>query len=171
MLSLRNFDIKFVKGIGPARADILASELGIRTAYDLLRHYPTSYIDRSKVYKVHDLRTGSFGDATMVQVHGRFVSFNTLGEGAKMRLVGLFSDGTATMECVWFKGCREVRKRLRAGQEYMLFGRPGIFNGMPQMAHPEVDEPNSREASRSVRPVYPLTERLRQKNITGRVLQ
>lgn len=170
MLSLRRFDIKYVKGIGPSRAQLLASELGINTAYDLLRHFPTAYIDKSKIYRVRDLIGGAVGDATMVQLKGRFISFNTLGEGAKLRLVGLFTDGTATMECVWFKGGREVRKRIRVGQEYVLFGRPGEFNGMPQMAHPEVDEVNSTAAAERIRPVYPLTERLRQKNITGRVL-
>lgn len=170
MLATRRYDIKYVKGIGPQRAQLLASELGIHSVYDLLRHYPTSYIDRSTTRSLRSLYDAAAVDVAMVLVRGRFVSFNVLGEGAKMRLVGLFSDGTATMEVVWFKGWREMRKRLRAGEEYILFGKPGRFNNILQMAHPEVDSPDSITAGETVRPVYPLTEKLRQRNITGRVI-
>ena len=106
----------------------------------------------------------------MVLVKGKFVSFNVLGEGAKMRLIGLFSDGTATMEVVWFKGWRDMRKRLRTGEEYQLFGKPGLFNNTLQMAHPEVDSTSDTGTVETVRAVYPLTEKLRQRNITSRTL-
>lgn len=170
MLATRRYDIKYVKGIGPQRAQLLASELGIHSVYDLLRHYPISYIDRSITRSLRSLYDALEVDVAMVLVRGRFVSFNILGEGAKMRLIGLFSDGTAKMEVVWFKGWREIRKRLRAGEEYILFGKPGRFNNILQMAHPEVDTPDSIIAGETVRPVYPLTEKLRQRNITGRVI-
>lgn len=173
MLSLRRYDIKYIKGIGPARASLLASELGLHTAYDLLHHFPTNYIDRTKIYSIRSLREAAARgetDFVTLQVKGRFISFNVLGEGARMRLVGLFSDGTATIECVWFKGVRDVRKRLRPGEEYLLFAKPSVFNGVLQMTHPEVDRPDSPEAAVTVRAVYPLTERLRQKNIGSRVI-
>ena len=115
MLSLRKFDITYVKGIGPERAKLLGAELGIKTAYDLLRHYPTGYIDRSTTYSVRSIREAA-GEYPMLQLRGRFVSFNVVGEGASMRLIGLFTDGTATMDCVWFKGVREMRKRLATGR-------------------------------------------------------
>lgn len=170
MLATRRFDIKYVKGIGPARAKLLASELGIESVYDLLHHYPTSYIDRSTIRPVWSLFDAVAAEVAYVLVRGRFVSFNTLGEGAKMRLVGLFSDGTSTLEVVWFQGWREVRKRLRTGEEYLLFGKPGIFNNTLQMVHPEVESPDSAGAAETVRAVYPLTEKLRQRNITSRTL-
>lgn len=169
MLSLQRYDIKYVKGIGPARASSLTSELGIRSAYDLLRHYPTSYIDRSQTYSIRSLHNET-SEFISVQIRGRFVSFNVLGEGVKMRLIGLFSDGTATIECVWFKGVREIRKRLRTGVEYVLFGKPSTFNGTLQLSHPEVDDPDSKDVAMGLRAVYPLTERLRQKNISSRVI-
>ena len=156
MLSLRNYDIKFVKGIGPERAKLLGSELGLHNAYDLLRHYPTSYIDRSRTYSVRSLH-GATGEFPMLQLRGRFISFNVVGEGAAMRLIGLFSDGTATIDCVWFKGVREVRKRLATGREYVLFGKPSYFRETLQMTHPEVDPPETVEAGPGVRAVYPLT--------------
>lgn len=170
MLSLRNYDVKFVKGIGPSRAEILAKELGIRTAYDLLRHFPASYIDRSRTYNIRSLQQSEANDFVSVQLRGRFVSFNTVGEGAKMRLVGLFSDGTATLECVWFRALRNIRSQLRAGEEYVLFGKPSRFNGQLQMTHPEVDTPRAAEESGGVRAVYPLTDNLRKRNIGSRLL-
>lgn len=169
MLSLRNYDIKYVKGIGPERAKLLASELGLHTAYDLLHHYPTSYIDRSKTYSIRSLH-GSTGEFPSLQLRGRFVSFNVVGEGASMRLIGLFTDGTATIDCIWFKGVRETRKRLATGREYVLFGKPSYFHDTLQMTHPEVDPPESVEKAPGVRAVYPLTERLRQRNLGSRVL-
>ncbi len=169
MLSLRNYDIKFVKGIGPERAKLLGSELGLHNAYDLLRHYPTSYIDRSRTYSVRSLH-GATGEFPMLQLRGRFISFNVVGEGAAMRLIGLFSDGTATIDCVWFKGVREVRKRLATGREYVLFGKPSYFRETLQMTHPEVDPPETVDAGPGVRAVYPLTEKLRHRNIGSKQL-
>ncbi len=96
MLSLRNYDIKYIKGVGPQRAQLLAAELGIRSAYDLLHHFPASYVDRSTTYSIRSLVDANLDELPSVQVRGRFVSLNVVGEGAKMRLVGLFSDGTAT---------------------------------------------------------------------------
>ncbi len=169
MLSLRNFDIKFVKGIGPERAKLLTSELGIHTAYDLLRLYPTSYIDRGRTYSIRSLHQAT-GEFPYLQIRGRFVSFNVLGEGASMRLIGLFTDGTATIDCVWFKGVREVRNRLAAGREYVLFGKPSFFRDTLQMTHPEVDPPERIEDGPKVRSVYPLTEKLRQRNLGSKVI-
>lgn len=167
MNSLRSLDIKYVKGVGPKRAELLASQLGIRSAYDLLRHYPTHYVDRSQVYRIIDFD----GDMPAVQVRGRFVSFNTLGEGAKLRYVGLFSDGTRAMEVVWFKGISSIKRNLVPEKEYVLFGKPTQFNGRWQMSHPEVDTPDSLLASKEIRGVYPLTETLRNRGIASRQFQ
>ena len=167
MLRLAQTDIKYVKGIGPHRADLLAAEVGIRNVYDLLRHYPTGYIDRSRIYSIRSLCMAE-GELPSVQVKGRFVSFNVLGEGAKQRLVGLFTDGTATMECVWFKGVRTIRKKLVTANEYIVFGKPSRFNSVLQMSHPEVDIPGTVGASQGLRGIYPLTERLRTDNFGSR---
>lgn len=164
MNSLRTYDIKYLKGVGPRRAELLKKELGIATGYDLVRHYPTHYLDRSKVYTIRELND----DMPYVQIRGRFVTFNTIGEGAKMRLVGLFSDGTATLEVVWFRRIKAIRESLTTGTEYVVFGKPSSYMGTKQMSHPEIDLPNSAAAMQPVRGVYPLTERLRSANITSR---
>lgn len=169
MLTLRNFDLTYVKGVGPQRAKLLASELDLHSAYDLLRHYPTGYLDRSRTYTVRSIKDQP-GEYPMIQLRGRFVSFNTIGEGASMRMIGLFSDGSATMDCVWFRGVREMRKRLATGHEYVLFGKPTWFNGMLQMTHPEVDPPETADNAPGVRAIYPLTEKLRQRNFGSRAL-
>lgn len=166
MNSLRRLDIKYVKGIGPQRADLLSKQLNIKTAYDLIHHFPTSYVDRTQIYSVRDLED----DMPAVQLKGRFISFNVLGEGAKSRLVALFTDGSGTIEVVWFKSIRHIRQTLATGTEYVIFGKPTTFNGRWQMAHPEVDTIDKAVVQQGMRGVYPLTEPLRNKNIGSRQL-
>jgi len=166
MNNLRRLDIKYVKGIGPKRAEILYKELKIQTAYDLLHHFPTSYLDRSSIWKIRDFE----GDMPSVQVRGRFISFNVMGEGVKTRLIGVFTDGSATMEVAWFQSIKRIRENLRTSTEYIIFGKPTIFNGRWQMTHPEVDTLEKAVAHIGMRGVYPLTEGLRNRNIGSRQL-
>lgn len=164
MNRLHTLDVKYIKGIGPARAELLASECEIHTAADLVRYYPTHYVDRSTVRTIRSISD----EETYVQLRGKFVSLNIVGEGAKMRLTGLFSDGTGTIEVVWFKRIKSLAKQYLPGTEYIIFGKPGSFNGHRQMTHPEVDLPGTMHASEGLRGVYPLTEKLRNRGITSR---
>lgn len=164
MRSTRDFDITYVKGIGPAKARLLAEELKIKSCHDLLHYFPSHYIDRSQIYPLN----GFAGDMPMVQVRGRFVTFTLQGEGAKMRLVGLFTDGTATMEVVWFRRVKALREQYMTDREYILFGKPQVFNGRWSMVHPEVDPSGSVGALQGLRGVYPLTEKLRNRGISSR---
>lgn len=164
MISLLRTDVKFLKGIGPKRAEILDKELGIRTYYDLLHHFPSHYIDRSQIYPIASLS----GDMPYIQIRGRFVSFAIQGEGAKRRLVGLFSDGRATIEIVWFNRIRELQQLYSVGNEYILFGKPNNFNGRWSMVHPEVDTTSSVGATQGLRGIYPLTEKLRNRGINSK---
>lgn len=154
----------YIKGIGPQKAELLQKELGIRSVYDLLRHFPTNYLDRSSVHTIASFA----GDMPSVQVRGRFVSFAVQGEGAKTRLVGLFSDGTAVMEVLWFKSIRHFRDTLAPGKDYVLFGKPTAYQSRWSMVHPEVDSPETASRQEGFRGVYPLTERLRQRGIGSR---
>ena len=167
MERLRQTDVKFVKGVGPKMAELLEKELGIRTCYDLLYHFPNQYVDRSKFYSIADFE----GDMPMVQVKGHFISFTVQGEGAKTRLIGLFTDGSKMMEVVWFHRIKWIRENYRTGLEYVLFGKPSPFQGSWSMVHPEIDLPQSREATRaSFRGVYPLTEKLRNRGVSSRMI-
>lgn len=145
---------------------MIEKEIGVRSVYDLLRHYPNHYIDRSKVYHISDFT----GEMPYVQVRGRFVSLTVQGEGAKMRLVGLFTDGTRAMEIVWFKNIRSLRQAYLAGPEYVVFGKPVLFNNRWSMSHPEIDVAGSLLSGSGLRGVYPLTERLRKGNVSSRTI-
>lgn len=166
MERLRSTDIKFLKGIGPKRGELLGKQLGIHTYRDLLYHFPTHYVDRSTIYAINTFH----GDMPMVQVKGRFITFSIQGEGAKTRLVGLFSDGTATMEVVWFRKIKSIREAYHTGATYILFGKPTEFNGKWSMAHPEVDSEQSAKATMGLRGVYPLTETLRSRGFSSRTI-
>lgn len=160
-------DIKFVKGIGPQRAALLSRELGISTVLDLLQHYPTSYVDRSQIYKISDLR-GT--ELPMIQIRGRFISASLQGEGAKTRLVALFSDGTGVVEVVWFRQAKAISKTLNSQLTYVLFGKPTEYNRHYQLIHPEMDTEAAAEKHQGLRGVYPLTENLRNRGVTSRQL-
>ena len=166
MNSLRRIDIKFLKGVGPKRADLIGRELGIKSYYDLLHHFPSHYVDRSKIYNIVDLH----GEMPALQIKGKFLTFNVVGEGAKSRLIGLFSDGTATIEVVWFRRISQIKQAYKTGNEYILFGKPGEFNGTRQMVHPEIDPVGSTTATGGLRGVYPLTEKLRNAGIGSRTI-
>lgn len=171
MNRLRDRDVMYLKSVGPARAKLLNSELGISSYYDLLYHFPSNYLDRSTVYRIADFpRESDESSMPTIQVKGQFVSFSVHGEGAKTRLVGLFSDGSGLMEIVWFRRIAEIRKAYSTGNRYVLFGKPTIFNGRWTMTHPEIDIEGSSNDTGGLRGVYPLTEKLRQRNFTSRTL-
>lgn len=158
-------DIKYLKGIGPVKAALLGKELGVKTVGDLLEHYPTSYVDRSQIYKITDLRGA---ELPMIQVCGRFLRAEMQGEGAKSRLVALFTDGTGVMEVVWFRQCKSIAKSLNPDMTYILFGKPTEYNHHWQLVHPELDTEATAETHKGLRGVYPLTEGLRNKGVTSR---
>lgn len=164
MNSLLRTAVKYLKGIGPKTADLLEKELGIRSYYDLIHHFPNHYIDRSQIYRIASFA----GEMPYIQVKGHFVTFTVQGEGAKRRLVGLFSDGSATIEVVWFNRIRELSQLYRIGNEYVLFGKPNSFNGRWSMVHPEVDPTTSVGAMQGLRGVYPLTDKLRNRGISSK---
>ncbi|MCH5245271.1 MAG: ATP-dependent DNA helicase RecG [Muribaculaceae bacterium] len=171
MNRLRNRDVMYLKAVGPARAKLLNSELGIHSYYDLLHHFPSNYLDRTTVYRIADLPHAT-DDAAIpaIQVKGQFVSFAIHGEGAKRRLVGLLSDGSGLMEVVWFHRIADIRKAYSTGNRYVVFGKPNVFNGRWSMTHPEIDTEGSANDTGGLRGVYPLSEKLRQRNVTSKTI-
>ena len=136
MLDITTRDIKFLPGVGEQRATLLSRELGIRSLHDLLYYFPYKYIDRSRVFKVSELG----GQLQHVQLLGEIRSFEEMGEGASRRLVGHFTDGTAFVDLVWFRGIKFVKNRLKLNTRYVVFGKPSMFNGRVNIAHPDVDD-------------------------------
>ncbi|MCM1163657.1 MAG: ATP-dependent DNA helicase RecG [Muribaculaceae bacterium] len=165
MVNLLDTDIKYLKGIGPKRAELLEKNLGIRTYRDMLYHFPTSYVDRSTICRIADF---AGEEMPSVQVKGRFISFTVQGEGAKTRLVGLFSDGSGLMEVVWFQRVKAMRELYHTSTDYIVFGKPSQFNGRWSMVHPEIDVPGSPATQLESRGVYPLTEQLRKRGFSSK---
>lgn len=157
-------DIKFIKGIGEARAKLLSKELDINSFEDLLNYFPFRYVDRSKVYSIRDL----VDNGAAVQVRGRFLRFNTEGEGRKKRLVALFSDGHSTMEVIWFANTSYFRQNYENDKEYILFGKPAVYRGVWSMAHPEIEIFNPDKPPMGNMGVYPLTETLRKRGLSSK---
>ena len=156
----RYFDtrIEFLKGVGPARADLLNKELEIFTFADLIQHYPFRYEDRTRFHKVREINQS----LSYIQLQGRISQIQMIGEGRKKRLVAFFSDGTGEIELVWFKGADWMQKKIGMGVDYVVFGKPTLFNKKFNIAHPEIDPlAESKDRQAFLHPVYPSTEKLR----------
>jgi ATP-dependent DNA helicase RecG len=163
--------IEYLKGVGTARAEVLKKELAIFKYKDLLRHYPFKYIDRTQFYKIRDINA----DLPHVQVIARLTHKEILGEKHTKRLIAHAIDDTGIMELAWFQGIKWAEKNLVVGKAYIIFGKPGMFNGKAQMAHPEV-EPYSPEALKrkgnvSLQPGYHSTEKLKTFSLDSKGLQ
>lgn len=157
-------DIKYLKGIGPLRAKVLYSDMSIRTIRDLLETYPYRYIDRSRTYKICELREGM----SFVQIRGRIISFQAEGSGRKKHLKALFSDGQGIMELVWFRGISYIEKQYKPGVEYVAFGSPQVFGSRWSMAHPELEKPDSVQASVAFYPCYHTSGDMKRARITSK---
>lgn len=147
---------------------MLQKELGIFTLSDLLFHFPYRHVDRSRVYTIADIQP----DMPYIQLKGRITQFRTVGVKRTQRLVAQFSDGTGTLELVWFQGIKWVQESLKEGKEYLVFGKPSIFNGGYNMAHPTVDDPDAAGEKKYLRimPFYTVTERMRARGLDSKVL-
>ncbi|MEA4980145.1 MAG: ATP-dependent DNA helicase RecG [Petrimonas sp.] len=161
-------DIKFVPGVGPKRAEILNKELDVFTLGDLLRYYPYRYIDRSRMYYVHEID----GSMPYIQLKGKITAFETFGEGRKRRLVAHFTDGTGFIDLVWFQGVRFVESKYKINQEYIVFGKPTLFNNRWNIAHPEID-PYMSEADRpdGLMAMYNTTDKMKNHYLNSKAIQ
>ena len=135
MLDLSVRDVKYLPGVGPARAELLSKELGIKSLADLIHYYPYKYIDRSRLFQIKEV------DGTMpyIQLKGRILSFEEIGAGRGKRLVAHFTDGTGVADLVWFQGIKFALSKYRPNTEYVVFGKPTIYGGRVNIAHPEID--------------------------------
>jgi ATP-dependent DNA helicase RecG len=164
---LRRMDIQYLSGVGPKRAELLRKELDINTFHDLLYYFPFRHIDRSTIHHINEIN----GEMPYIQLRGRFINFTTAGEGARRRLMALFTDGTGTIEVVWFNRVRYIQDSYRPGVEYLLFGKPSPFQNHFSIIHPEIDVYKSETVPQGLQGVYSLTEKLHNRQITQRTMQ
>lgn len=168
MLGLSTRDIKYLPGVGPQRASLLAKELNIVSFKDLLYYFPYKYVDRSRIYTIREID----GNMPYIQLRGKFLSFETFGEGRQRRLVGHFSDGTGVMDAVWFQGLKFVMGKIKAGVEYIIFGKPTVFGGRINVAHPDVDEADELTVGNmGLQPYYNTTEKMKRMLINSHAVE
>lgn len=164
MLELASRDIKFLPGVGEQRAALLGRELKIYSLYDLLYYFPYKYVDRSRLFKVSELT----GNMPFVQLCGEIRSFEEMGEGVGRRLVAHFTDGTGFIDLVWFRGIKYVKGRYKVGEKYIVFGKPTMFNGRVNIAHPDIDTASSLQLNKmGLQPYYNTTEKMKRSGLNS----
>ena len=168
-MNILDQDIKYLPGVGPNRKKMLSNELGIETYGDLLEYYPYKYVDRSKVYKIHELT----GDMPYVQVVGHILSFETFPMGPrKERVVAHFTDGTAIADLTWFNGGKYAKQTYRIGTEYLVFGKPTVFNNRINFTHPDLDDAAKLDLSTmGLQPYYNTSEKMKKSGLTSRAIE
>lgn len=161
-------DIKYLAGVGPKKADILNKEIDVFSVEDLLYYFPYKYIDRSRIYFIHEI------DANMqyIQLKGRITHYETVGSGRNRRLIGHFTDGTGTIDLVWFQGDKYITDKYRVNLPYIVFGKPTLFGKNFNIAHPDID-PYIDEKDRQVglMPYYNTTEKMKKHYLNSKAIQ
>ncbi len=166
MVALKPFletSVEYLKGVGPARAEALAAELQIFTFGDLLTHFPFRYVDRSKMYLISDIRD----ENTYVQIRAKVIKTRTVGAPRSGRLVVTVEDESGQIDLVWFQGVKWMADKIAKGQEWIIFGKPQLFNGQWNIPHPEIEHPETEPLpiTRIIQPIYSSTEKLKSKGL------
>ena len=168
MFDLTTRDIKYLQGVGPQRATMLNKELEIFSLHDLLYYFPYKYVDRSRLYYIHEID----GNMPYIQLKGQILSFETVGEGRQRRLVAHFSDGTGVVDLVWFQGIKYLMGKYKAHEEYIVFGKPTVFNGRINIAHPDIDPAKDLTLSTmGLQPYYNTTEKMKRAGLNSHALE
>ena len=168
MFDLASRDIKYLSGVGPQRASVLNKELNIYSLHDLLYYFPYKYVDRSRIYYIHEI------DGTMpyIQLKGEILGFETVGEGRQRRLIAHFSDGTGIVDLVWFQGIKFLIGKYKVHQEYIVFGKPSVFNGRINIAHPDIDNASELKLSTmGLQPYYNTTEKMKRSSLNSHAIE
>ena len=168
MLDFLDSNITYLTGVGPKRAELLSKELNINTFRDLLYYFPYKYIDRTRFYSIAELDP----DLPVVQIKGFIKGYYTEGHGKGKRLVADFRDETGTIKLIWFKGTKWIMGSYTPGVEYIVFGKPGVFNGIVNIIHPEIEasEKAAQRISSSLQAQYSTTERLKNQFVTSKTI-
>ena len=168
MLDLDKRSIMYLPGVGPKKAEILQKEAGISSYEDMLFYFPYKYIDRSRFYKVAEVT----GDMPYIQMKGRILFFDTVGEGRTRRLIGKFTDGTGTIDLVWFKGINYVLDKIKTGVDYIVFGKPTEFGHIYNIPHPDIDPLDQADkVANGLTPFYNTSEKMKKSFLNSRAIQ
>lgn len=169
MSSILDKDIMYLPGVGPHRKELLVKELGVKSWGDLLAYFPYKYVDRSRIYPIHELT----GDMPFVQIKARILSYDEYEMGPrKKRVVAHASDGMGVIDLVWFSGAKYVYENYKVGKEFIIFGKPTVFAGRIQIVHPDMDRVEDLQLSQmGLQPYYSTTELMKKRGMTSRTLE
>ncbi len=169
MSSILDQDIMYLPGVGPNRKKILEKELNVCSWGDLLEYYPYKYVDRSKIYSIAELD----GNMPFVQIKGRILSFEEFDTTPrKKRIVAHFSDGSGVVDLVWFRGSQYIYKTYQTGIEYIVFGKPGVYGGRYQFAHPDIEKASELQLNEmGMQPYYVTSEKMKKSMLTSRSVE
>jgi ATP-dependent DNA helicase RecG len=167
-VELSSKEVMYLPGVGPKRAEILKQEAGIVTCEDLLYYFPFKHIDRSRFYKVFEVNESM----PYIQIKGRILFFEEVGELQSKRLIAKFADDTGTIDLVWFKGLKWIRDKYKTGQEYILFGKPTEFRDSINIVHPDIDPiDDTQQVTSGFMPFYHTTEKMKKAFLHSRAIQ
>ena len=169
MSAILDKDIMYLPGVGPHRKELLVKELGIKSWGDMLSYFPYKYVDRSRIYPIHELT----GDMPFVQIKARILSYDEYEMGPrKKRVVAHASDGMGVIDLVWFSGAKYVYENYKVGKEFIIFGKPTVFAGRIQIAHPDMDRVEDLQLSQmGLQPYYITTELMKKRGMTSRAIE
>lgn len=166
MDSFLDTPIEYLKGVGPERAKLLKTEFDIHTFGDLLRWYPYRYVDRTRFYKTSEIT----GDLPYVQLKGQILGLKMAGQKQGKRMTAMLLDSAGTVELVWFQGLKWLQGKFKAGAEYVVFGKPTVYNGKINIAHPETEEATEENMKRAgaLMPMYSSSEKSKMKGLDSK---
>ncbi len=169
MSSILDKDIMYLPGVGPHKKELLVKELGVKSWGDLLAYFPYKYVDRSRIYPIHELTS----DMPFVQIKARILSYDEYEMGPrKKRVVAHASDGMGVIDLVWFSGAKYVYENYKVGKEFIIFGKPTVFAGRIQIAHPDMDRVEDLQLSQmGLQPYYITTELMKKRGMTSRAIE
>lgn len=146
----------------------MRKEINVFTFKDLLEYYPLRHIDKTKIDTIASLHS----DIDYVQVAGKLMNMQIIGEKRSRRLVAHIKDKSGLIELVWFQGINWVEKTLVVGHQYLVYGKVSFFMGKAQMAHPDIENYNAENANGKsfLEPIYSSTEKLKAKGLNGKVI-
>ncbi len=160
--------IVYLKGVGPQKAEVLQKEMNIHTYNDLLHCFPYRYVDRSQIFLIKNIDPNT----QFIQLKGIIKGFVLEGAGRKKRLKAIFSDGSGSMELVWFQSIDWVMRNLKIEVEYVVFGKPTMFNNQYSISHPEIEPATDHtlQATLGLQPMYSSTEKAKKRYVDSKAI-
>ncbi|PKP34975.1 MAG: ATP-dependent DNA helicase RecG [Bacteroidetes bacterium HGW-Bacteroidetes-17] len=167
-VSFLDTPIEYLKGVGPQRAQSLRQELAINTFGDLINYFPFRYIDKSKIYKIRDISNSN----TLIQLKGQISNIQQIGQQRAARLTANLSDDSGSIELVWFRSIRWIKESIKENHEYIVFGKPTLFNNKYNIAHPEIEPVEKEEEGlgESLQPYYNSSEKLKSRGLGNKAI-